>query len=522
MKTIAEELKKDMRAKGIDINLTLALLDDFNNGLYDNLEPVKAVSVPRIDGTSVIDMRLFAHDKDGVYRIDRDSAQKALDNAGIPFPQALKFEKTSDGKEILVFSYEALLDIGYQLLPKTAFGVLNGGSATSYADIKKNKALGEQVFSILEAEFQKLAPLCKEVPKGITPAYINPDGSPGFSFLALKMRSRLMLAKRSKQRTGTMPKSSNPELEFLPLFQMSSSVNDEQLKAHYAQAQYEPILTELAKETGLAAARWHTGIQPMIAAYSHSSLGRPKTIFDTAWGRPNSAFPLPGGHGQVFRILAPVLKAFHAQGIRFACLGNVDNIGYMPDPIELAILLLSGKSAAFDFSFRTKLDVKGGILVETVSGNRTIADIGPAISAEEVSRLESEGYSILFNCASGIFDLDYLVPKIDELARKLPVRFSDQDKDAGKYSQAEQVTWEITSLLPSFLAFAVDKRERFLAAKLLAENLLTSGIGLDASDMPEIIRTTSRTLNAGLHRLLTERYGLKLKNGKYQPAELLD
>lgn len=517
MTPVNEALRQDMLAKGIDIDLTLSILNDFNNGLYDNLKPVKAVSVPKIDGSTVIDTRLFSPGRAGVYRIDRDTALRALADAGTPMPPAVIPEKTAEGKDILAFPTEALLDIGYSLLPKTAFGVLNGGSATSYADTKKNKALGDQVFSILEAKFHEMAPSCKDVPKGITPAYTNPDGSPGYSFLELKMRARLILAMRYAKRMSVSTVNERQGKEFLPLFQMSSSLNDGQLKAHYDAVKNSPLLAGLAKKTGLEPAQWHTGIQPMIAAYSHSSCGRPKTIFDTAWGKPNSALPLPGGHGQFFRILAPVLKAFHAQGIRFACLGNVDNIGYMPDPVELAMLLLSGKSAAFDFSFRTELDVKGGILVETESGSRTIADIGPAISAEEVAQLEQAGYSILFNCASGIFDLDYLVPRIDQLARELPVRFSDQDKDAGKYSQAEQVTWEITSLLPSFLAFAVEKSERFLAAKLLAENLLTSGIGLGDPGMPPSIRATSEKLNAGLNRLLTERYGLALKNGKYLP-----
>lgn len=514
---ISEALKQDMVKKGIDIDLTFSILNDFNNGLYDALKPVKAIKVPKIDGSTVIDTRLFAHGTAGAYRINRNIALSNLADAGIPMPKTAITEKSSDGTDILTFPIEALLDIGYSLLPKTAFGVLNGGSATSYADTKKNKALGDQVFSILEAKFQEQAPSCKDVPKGITPAYTNPDGSPGYSFLELKMLARLVLAKRYMKRMNISKVSEMPGKEFLPLFQMSSSLNDGQLKAHYDAVKNSPLLAGLAAETGLEPARWHTGIQPMIAAYSHSSFGRPKTIFATAWGKPNSTLPLPGGHGQFFRILAPVLKAFHTQGIRFACLGNVDNIGYMPDPAELAMLLLSGKSAAFDFSFKTELDIKGGILVETESGSLTIADIGPAISKEEVIQLEQAGYSILFNCASGIFDLNYLVPRIDQLARELPVRFSDQDKDAGKYSQAEQVTWEITSLLPSFLAFAVEKSERFLAAKLLAENLLTSGIGLEDPRLPQAIGVTSKKLNAGLMRLLTDRYGLVRKNGKYLP-----
>ena len=39
--------------------------------------------------------------------------------------------------------------------------------------------------------------------------------------------------------------------------------------------------------------------------------------------------------------------------------------------------------------------------------------------------------------------------------QNLPVRFSDQDKDAGRYSQAEQVTWEIIGMLEDFISLAL-------------------------------------------------------------------
>ena len=167
------------------------------------------------------------------------------------------------------------------------------------------------------------------------------------------------------------------------------------------------------------------------------------------------------------------------------------------------------------------MDVKGGILVQTQEGKRTVADIGPAISFDEVKRLEERGESILFNCAIGLFDLDWLVPRLDEIARGLPLRVSDQDKDAGKYSQAEQVTWEVTGILPSFLAFAVDKYDRFIAAKLLAETLLTSsgaGDDLTGGRIPSELADTSRKLHAALERKLGGAYGLELRDGRWEAA----
>jgi len=142
-----------------------------------------------------------------------------------------------------------------------------------------------------------------------------------------------------------------------------------------------------------------------------------------------------------------------------------------------------------------------------------------AIGIEEVLNLERVGDTILFNCATGLFDLDYFVPRLSELSAALPVRFSDQDKDAGMYSQAEQITWEITSLLPSFLAFVVEKNERFLAAKLLVETLLTSGIGLEGSALPKGLASTATGLNMGLGKLLGSSYGLSLEAGRWVPRD---
>lgn len=494
-------LRADMESKDIDVGLSLSILRDYNSGLYDSIKPVKAAGVPAVDGKSVIGIA-----PDIEYSLETEKARARLGEFGIALPASVRTTGTN-----CRFNYATLSEVGQRLLPRTAYGVLNGGSATSYADRKKNLAFGPQVFSLLEGGYEKLSPLCTGKPKGVTPAYINPDGSLGESFLLLKARARLIAARRYEAAYGPIGGS------FLPLYQMSSVGNNAELESAYKAYAISPFLAAAAAETGLNAADFKTGIQPLISAYTHSSEGRPKRIFDRAYGRPDSAIALPGGHGQCFRILAPVFRSLHEKGIRFAYLGNVDNIGYTPDPVEIALLALSGEPAAFDFSKRTKVDVKGGILVETADGQRTVADIGPAISFDEVQRLEAGGASILFNCAIGLFDLDWLVPRLDEIGRKLPLRVSDQDKDAGRYSQAEQVTWEITGILPSFLAFAVDKYDRFIAAKLLAETLLTSGAadGAALAQASPELAGTSRLLKAGLEHKLSAVYGLTLKGGRW-------
>jgi len=502
MERLSKALIADMRSKGIDIDLSLSILDDWNSGFYDKVRPVKAKTVPSVDGRRVIDTDALTE-----LRLPLSRALAVLDPLGIPLPR-----EAGNGAEI-IFDRLSLEEIGLRLLSFAAWGVLNGGSATSYADRKKNRAYGDEVFALLEEGFERLEPLCRDRPKGLAPAFLNPDGSPGPSFLILKMRARLLLARRYRNQFGDAGRA------FLPLFQMSSSGNDAELASAYRSMAGDSLLAKLAKGLGgveaSGALSWATGIQPLIAAFTHSSEGRTKRIFDRAWGRPDTSLALPGGHGQSFRVLAKVFRELEASGVRWAWLGNVDNMGFVPDPVRFAVFALSGEPAAFEFAYRTPLDVKGGILVEMENGGRTIADIGPAISFEEVARLEAEGSSILFNCATGLFDLKWLVPRLDEIGRALPVRFTDQDKDAGRYSQAEQVTWEIASLLPSFLAFAVRKEDRFIAAKLLAETLLASGVGAGDPKIPPELASAATTLHRGLTARLEGEYGLRLRSGRW-------
>ncbi len=514
-------LRRDMESKGIDVALSLRILEDFNAGLYDGVKPVRATGVPAIDGRSVVAM-----DERTAYALPEAEAEARLAELGLPLPAAVRRAPAADGAgRELVFPRAALVELGERLYTRTAYGVLNGGSATSYADRKKNLAFGAAAFEALAPGFEALAPLCKDRPKGLTPAYLNPDGSPGASFLALKMRARLVALERCRKRYGEdFGKAGGPgaeagpgaDGEFLPLFQMASVGNRDELEEAYASYESDPLLGPLAARLGVAACSFRTGIQPMISAYTHSEEGRPKRLFDRAYGAADTAIALPGGHGQCFRVLADSFRALRDRGVRFAYLGNVDNLGFLPEPAGIAMLALAGAPAAFDFALRTPVDVKGGILVETAEGGRTVADIGPAISFEEVRRLEAEGSSILFNCATGLFDLDWLVPRIEDIGRRLPVRFSDQDKDSGRYSQAEQVTWEVTSLLPSFLAFAVDKYDRFIAAKLLAETLITSGAGAGDPRIPAELAATQGLLRAGLERKLAGPYGLELRGGRWE------
>ncbi len=507
--TLNDALIADMQSRGIDVDLSCEILDRFNRGDFDQQRPVEVEALPDIDGRQVIDAtgELSAE-------VDVQTARQIFAELGIELnPEELA---TAQG-ETLHFDHEALRRIGIHLVPNTAYGVLNGGSATSYADEKKNRGFSDALFDLLHDYFESLGEQVKGKAKGLTPAFVTEAGN-GPSFLELKMRSMLLLARRYIQETGKRL----PD-DFRPMFQMTSVNNDSEIASAYKQFRESPVLRDLITDTGVDITRVRTGVQPMISAYTHSDEGRPKRVFDRAYGQKGRTLPLPGGHGQNFHVLADVYRELLNDGFRFAYLGNVDNLGFTADPAFVARFALSGRPAAFEFAFRTPVDVKGGILVQDRSGVLTCGDIGPAVSKDAVFEAEAAGQSILFNCATGLFDLKQLVADLDRIRTDLPVRFTDQDKDAGRYSQAEQVTWEVIGMLDSPLILGVNKYRRFLAAKLLSETLMTSGLELDNPAYPSDpdptrdLRGTAKQLHAGLQSALERNYGFTLQNGQPEP-----
>jgi UDP-N-acetylglucosamine pyrophosphorylase len=514
---LSRALVENMKEKGIDVELTQKILDQFNAGKYDRVEPIKVTGIPELDGLVILDMTGAITEE-----LDLVVAQKNIDRLG------LSIDLTKIGRvsaEKISFDKNALTRLGIMLYPVLAYGILNGGSASSYIDYKKNKSFNETLFTICQKEFGILEKISKGKAKGLTPAFINHDGTPGPSFIELKMRA-LLIDILKYQATNPGQKKS-----ILPMFQMTSVFNDQEVQTAYREYRESDLLKELSRATGVRITQVKTGVQSMLAAFSPSSAGKPKTVFSTAFGKENNALAMPGGHGQNFAILRRVYQELLAAGIKFVYLGNVDNLGFTVDPVSFAVMALRNKQAGFEFAFRTVVDVKGGILVLDQHRRLYCADIGPAISKTEVLNAEKTGKNILFNCAIGLFNLEYIVANLDRIIENLPVRFSDQDKDAGVYSQAEQVTWEIIGMLDDFLVFGVDKYERFLAAKMLLEGLMTSGVGLDDPAFPadpdpeKNLKETARKLHNGLQNKLATVYGLKLAGGRWVPktvAQLLE
>ncbi len=493
-----------MKEQDVDIELTTRILNNYNNGAYDSVRSIEVESLPEIDGEQIVDIR-----GDFSWRFDKN---KALDNLYSLNPSFSLDEVGEEVDDQLVFSRGDLEIIGEMLYPYVSYGILNGGSATSYVDEKKNWGYEEKVYEEQKTLFDRFAENIRGKSKGITSGFVQPDGSAGPSFLELKMRDLLLKGLHYKEKYGST--SLQP---LYPLFQMTSIKNDHEIAEALHEYKKSPFLKPLCDAAQIDITEVLTGIQPLLAAYTHSDEGRPKFIFTAAYGKKNAILPLPGGHGQNFFVLADVYRKLYEMGKRFVYLTNVDNLGSTVEPVEIAMLALSGKQAGFDYSFKTPLDIKGGILVRDVHYGLTAGDIGPAISADEVAAQEASGKQILFNCGTGLFNLQYLTENIDSIVRNLPLRFSDQNKDAGKYSQAEQVTWEVEGMVEELLGFAVDKYERFLASKLLLENFLTSGIGIDGIE-DETFRRCAEKLQEGLQKKCMEEYGLELKEGKWVPG----
>lgn len=499
---IIERLSKEeieiLEKRGVDLKLSLSILDDYNDGIAGNTAAVIPSGVPDIDGETIIDMRASTS-----FTISSEERE----NFCSAYPEAASYLNTTEDENI---SREELQNIGTALLPMFSYGFLNGGSATSYGDKKKNKGFNEELFKLYESEFEKLASDSKGKPKGVTPGFLQPSGEAGPSYMELKLRALLLMMKSYTELTGK--KAAN-----IPFFQMTSISNDPEVQdalSHYIES---PWLKPLAASMNLSSWMGYTAIQPLVTAYTHSSQGKKKELF-----RP--FITIPGGHGQCFRVLKETWQNLYDQGIRFISLGNIDNLGYTLDTLELALLAIRNRPAGFDESYKTAVDIKGGILVIDGEKRLNCVDLGVGISFDEAESLEASGKKILFNCGSGLFNLKWLLENIDRIIRDLPLRFSDQNKDAGIYSQAEQVTWEVIAMIENPLIFAVDKYDRFLAAKILLENMMTSGYKLNDPAFPSDnenggIRETAGKLHQGLMEILKTKYGLKLQNKRWIPEE---
>lgn len=497
---IHSALAADLAGKGVDLRRTLDIIELLKEPGRKAVDAAAAsgAGAPRIPDAS--DARIIDRTGKAVLSVGRAAARERI--AALGLPEGLGSRAREDGDD-LVFDEALLREIGVRLYPKTAYGVLNGGMATSYLDARKNAEIDGAAFLRLRAEFDRAAAGRRDEPKGATPAFVGSDGAPGPSFLLLKMRSLLLRTRDYRELTG------DRNSDVLPFFQMTSGGTASRLEAAYREYRKDPLLAPLIDRYGTDPTAALGAVQPLLAALTHSCEGIPRGIFSRAWGAENAGLALPGGHGENFRVLADTYRALRGRGIRYAYVGNVDNSGFTVDPIALAMTALAGAQGAFEFAWKTAVDVKGGILVEKSDGKLGVADIGQSISKADVAAAEAERKPILFNCATGLFDLDWLVPRLESLPDELPIRVSDQDKEAGKYAQAEQNTWDSVALTDKPLIFAVAKERRFIAAKMLLETLLSSPAGAAIDGDPAVssaLKEASARLRSGMRSLLADEY----------------
>ncbi len=490
----------------VDLELGKKILAAVNASRNLDAKTLDVDILPHPDGKDIFVLR-----SNMKFPASKIKADEVLDKFSIP-RSVIEDVPCDDGT--LRFNFKTLQRLGLHLIPYLSYGILNGGMATSYCDIKNNSKFNPELFAQTEAVFSTLSEKYKGQPKGITPAYINPDGTPGYDFIELKMRSVLRHIQQSQKVTG------KPASEYQhAIFQMTSDNTDDKLASRYKEYKNSPILKELIAQTGVDITEPESAIQPLIPAFTPTAAGYPLSFFKDKNG---DYYGLPGGHGQNFIVLRDIYKKLLAAGKKFVYLGNVDNIGFTITPVELAVLALSGRQATFDFSFKTPVDVKGGILIRERNGHLTCGDIGRAVSDAFVKKNEDAGIPILFNCATGLFNLEYLVENLDMIIENLPIRLSSQNKDIGQYSQAEQITWEVIGLLDNLIIFAVEKYERFIASKLLMDNMLASDLEccrnyLAENEDTDFVRAV-RSVQKGLVWNLKEQYGLELKNGRWVPS----
>ena len=116
-----------MRSKGIDLKLTRDILTRYNAGEFDRFQPVRAVGFPRIDGERIIDLTVPLE-----VAVDLPAAEARLQRWGLEL-ELLPFVGWRE-TGILTGRPGAAGDLLY---PYVGYGVLNGGSASSYFDYKK-------------------------------------------------------------------------------------------------------------------------------------------------------------------------------------------------------------------------------------------------------------------------------------------------------------------------------------------------------------------------------------------------
>ena len=223
----------DLRARfaevGADWELSQSILTRLNDGTL-NPPAVMVAEFPPLDGKQILDLR-----GDGPWSVSRSKAEIALLQLFPEEDPGVILGKNT-GQTVLLDG-PTLESFGLRLSQITAFGILNGGMATSYTDTKKNQALGAGLYSIYKNDLEQMAMQNEGLPKGLTPAFVQEDGSPGPTYLELKIRVLCQINLAAKKAGFSGPG--------LQLFQMTSHSTQEKLKQALASYESIPSLVDL-------------------------------------------------------------------------------------------------------------------------------------------------------------------------------------------------------------------------------------------------------------------------------------
>jgi len=146
-----EDLQARFAEVGADWAYSKQLLDRLNKGEL-TAPRVVVDSFPPLDGQQILDLR-----GDGPWTVSRTAAVAALKRffpEGVP-PTVLP----GKGGDFVTLDGPTLDALGLRLSQYTAFGVLNGGMATSYVDSKKNQAFGAGLYAIFKSDLERMAEL---------------------------------------------------------------------------------------------------------------------------------------------------------------------------------------------------------------------------------------------------------------------------------------------------------------------------------------------------------------------------
>ena len=216
-----------------DSELSYGILERINSGSCSS-SIIKVREIPSFENRSIINMS----ESNFTHAFDLKKAENNLKQ----YTDRINLADygTSAGGRITL-SRQDLEEIGLFLLPLVSVGILNGGAATSYTDRLKNSSFSREIYDSCRKKFDAIREMYKDSPKGITPAYINSNGTDGASFIELKMRSFLLKIVRYRKLTGENSFS-------YPMFQMTSMQTDRALAEEYIKYRDSIYLKDLIEK----------------------------------------------------------------------------------------------------------------------------------------------------------------------------------------------------------------------------------------------------------------------------------